>query len=89
MGDAWNNLGVALFYLGDRPSALDAWQKAVDVDPSNLDTLYNLGTRAAENGRPEQALQALESFVAQAPAERYRTELRQARVLLNRLRRSR
>ncbi len=83
--DAWNNLGVALYYLGERPAALDAWQRAVELDPRNLDTLYNLGTRAAELGHHDRARRALESFVEQAPPERYRTELRQARILLQRL----
>ena len=82
---AWNNLGVALYSSGERADALDAWEKAVELDPSQLDTLYNLGTRAAELGRREQASRALESFIERAPAERYPGELRQARVLLQRL----
>ena len=83
--EAWNNLGVARYTLGHRDAALDAWQRAVEIDPENLDTLYNLGTRAAELGRREQALRALERFIEQAPPERYRDDLRRARVLLRRL----
>ncbi len=82
---AWNNLGVARYYLGDRMSALDAWQRAVEINPENLDTLYNLGTRATELGRHQQARRALESFIERAPPERYRDDLRRARVLLQRL----
>ncbi|MCP4663063.1 MAG: sulfatase-like hydrolase/transferase [bacterium] len=85
----WNNLGVALWQLGQSVAALDAWQRAVELDPRLWDALYNLGTRASEHGRPEVAQQALEGFVAGAPAERYAADLRRARVLLNRLRRRR
>ena len=84
---AWNHLGVARHQLGERLAALEAWERAVELDGAQLDVLYNLGTRAAELGRAEQAKRALESFVEQAPAERYRRELRQARVLLARLER--
>ncbi len=82
---AWNNLGVACYYLGDHATALDAWQRAVEIDPGQLDTLYNLGTRAAELGRREQARKALDSFIEQAPPERYGDDLRRARVLRRRL----
>jgi len=86
---AWNNLGVALWQLGQGAAALDAWQRAVELDPRLWDALYNLGTRALEHGRPEIARHALEGFVSGAPARRYAADLRRARVLLNRLRRSR
>ena len=82
---AWNNLGVALYELDDAVSALDAWQRAVDLDSGLFDALYNLGTRAARHGRPEQARAALGRFVSGAPPERYEAELRRARVLLARL----
>ncbi len=83
--DAWNHLGVALFSLGERTAALDAWERALELDPQNLDTLYNLGTRAADLGRPELARRALRSFIERAPAERYRDDLRRARLMLRRL----
>ncbi len=69
-------------------AALDAWQRAVDLAPRLWDTLYNLGTKALEHGRPEQAREALAAFVAGAPKERYAADLRRARVLLGRLQRA-
>ncbi len=83
--EAWNQLGVALYSQGRQPAALDAWERAVTLDPNAWDTLFNLGTRAAELGRREQAWRALSRFVEGAPEERYRIDLRQARVLLRRL----
>src|SRR6185436_20597220 len=72
---AWNNLGVALFQLGQPEAALDAWQQAVDLKPDLWDALWNLGLKAADLGRAKQARQALERFVAGAPPERYAEDI--------------
>src|SRR5947209_3085670 len=74
----WNNLGVVLYELKQPDAAFQAWQTAVDLQPNQWDTLWNLGTKAAQNGRPEQARQALERFVAGAPRRQYGDEVRQA-----------
>ncbi len=91
---AWNNLGVARYQLADTGGALDAWRRAVELDPELWDALYNLGTKALEHGRGDeareaQAREALRRFTAGAPDERYAGDLRRARVLLNRLERAR
>lgn len=82
---AWNSLGVARQFLGDTPGALDAWQKAVALDPKAFDALYNLGLTAAAAGRPALARQALERYVASAPAAQYREEIGKARQVLAQL----
>ena len=79
---AWNNLGVALFQLGEKGEALDAWQKAVDLQPDLWDALWNLGTQAAEQGRMDQARKALERFAAGAPPARYGPDIEKARAFL-------
>ena len=82
---AWNDLGVALYRLGEPAGALDAWQRAVDLDGSLLDALWNLGTNAAGHGRPEQARRALARFLEAAPAKDYQADREQARRLLRQL----
>ena len=82
---AWNDLGVALYKLGEAAAALDAWQRAVDLDGSLLDALWNLGTNAAGQGRPEQARRALARFLELAPAKDYQADREKARGLLRRL----
>lgn len=83
---AWNSLGVALMLL-DRPSeALDAWQRCLEVDPSQFDTLFNLGMQAARLGRTELARQALGDFLVRAPRDRYADDLPKVRAALQSLR---
>ncbi len=83
--NAWNLLGVARFQLRDIPGALDAWQKSVEIDPEQWDSLYNLGFTAARAGRRQQAVDALRLYVATAPSELFSDEIAEARRLLGQL----
>jgi arylsulfatase A-like enzyme/tetratricopeptide (TPR) repeat protein len=82
---AWNNLGVALYQLGRREEAVDAWQQAVTYKPDLWDALWNLGLKAAEIGRTRQARTALGLFTAGAPPARYGDDIKKAREILGRL----
>lgn len=82
---AWNDLGVALFQLHETGAALDAWQHAVDLNPSLLDALWNLGLNAAQLGRREQARKALDRFLELAPESDYRSDREKARRILQML----
>ncbi len=83
---AWNYLGVALFNQRRVGEAIDAWQQSVELDPGDLDVLYNLATIAVGAGRPEVAKPALERFVREASAPersgRYAADIATARSLL-------
>ena len=79
---AWNQYGVALYLQGRPLEALEAWQRSVELDPDAFDTLFNLGTKAAELGRPDLARRYLEDFVSRAPAQRYGKDLEQVRAWL-------
>ena len=79
---AWNDLGVALFQLNDVPGALDAWQRAVELDPRLWDALWNLGVQASSHGRPAVARAALQRFVDTAPRDRYGNDMAEAQRLL-------
>jgi tetratricopeptide (TPR) repeat protein len=83
---AWNGLGVALLRLGDERASVEAWSKAVEIDPKLYDALYNLGLVAGKNGMRRQAREALERFVAEAPAAQYGPDIEKARGLLRVLR---
>ena len=82
---AWNGVGVARMRLGDERGAVTAWQKASDLDPKMYDALFNLGLVAGKNGMRKEAREALERFVAGAPAAQYGADIEKARGLLRRL----
>lgn len=83
---AWNYLGIALFNQRRADEAISAWQRSVELDPGDLDVLFNLASVAARAGRREIARPALERFVRQASAPalggRYAADLAVARSLL-------
>lgn len=84
---AWNYLGVALYNLGRPAEAVEAWERAVALDPEDFDLLYNLGLVAAERGDLARARRALGRFTEGAPPERYRADIQKARTLLRELER--
>ncbi|MBI3892219.1 MAG: tetratricopeptide repeat protein [Candidatus Wallbacteria bacterium] len=56
-------LGVANWMTGDKERALDQWQEAVMLDPSDTGSLYNISCYHAVRGHPLQALAFLEQAV--------------------------
>jgi len=86
---AWNYLGVARYNLGRPREALEAWERALALEPQDFDVLYNLALVALEVGDLARARPALARFVAEAPPERYGPDIRKARSLLASLERAR
>jgi len=54
----WNNKGVDLFIAGRFEEALQAYDKATELDPQNEYAWHNKGNTLAYMGRYEEALQA-------------------------------
>ena len=83
---AWNYLAIALFNQRREGEAITAWQRSVELDPGDLDMLFNLATVAARAGLRDVARPALERYVKEASAptlgDRYAAELDLARSLL-------
>ena len=71
-----------------RARAAAAWQRVVELDPRDFDTLYNLGMLLTETDRRVEALPYLRRFLAEAPPDRYSQDLPRVRALLARVRRS-
>lgn len=82
---AWNYLGTALYNLREPRQALDAWDKALALEPDNLDVLYNASIVAMEIGDRERARRALRAFIATAPPEELAADIERARDLLREL----
>jgi arylsulfatase A-like enzyme/tetratricopeptide (TPR) repeat protein len=79
---AWNGQGVALEQAGRSDEAILAWKRAVELDPGQFDALYNIAVVAARRGDAASARQALEQFIARAPASRYGPDIARARKAL-------
>ncbi len=80
--NAWNNLAIAYFNLGEPKTAVEAWKRAANLDPDNLDVLFNLGSVAARVGETGTARKALGRFLAAAPATGHDAERREAQRIL-------
>ena len=76
---------MAAYDQGRRDEALDAWDRALQLDPDVFDALYNLALVAAEAGQRDRAIAALRRFVAEAPVARYGPDLETARARLRAL----
>jgi tetratricopeptide (TPR) repeat protein len=83
---ALNALGVVEARTGNRSAAIEHWSRAVAIDPSQFDALFNLGLVAANTGRADVAKKALREYLERAPATRYAAERAQAADVLRRLR---
>ena len=68
---------------GDRKGAIDAWKRAVQLDPRNFDALYNLGAALVREGDMNGARPYLEQFLRTAPPAFHGKDLRDVTRLLH------
>ena len=83
--NAWNLLAVARWEgRRDGRAAVDAFSRALELEPQRWDTLFNLGMVAADAGLAAEARTALQRFVREAPPE-HAEDARKAAERLERL----
>ena len=63
-------------------AAYDAWARAIDLDPQNLDALYGLGVNLAHDGRMTEARPYLERFLRAAPPQTHAGAIKEVSQLL-------
>lgn len=63
---AWNDLAVARHALGEEEAALEALDRALELDSARPEALFNRGMLRAERGETEGARTDLEAFLALA-----------------------
>lgn len=81
----WYNLGVMRSGASNRRGAYAAYHKALELNPTDLDTLNNLGLLVYQNEDYEQAVTHFEKLAGLAPdVVTYRVNLAAARVKLGR-----
>ena len=81
LAKAHTTLGVALARLQRPGEAVDAWKRAVALDASEFDAMFNLVVLLAQAQRMEEARQYARQFVATAPPAFYGAEIEQLRPL--------
>jgi tetratricopeptide (TPR) repeat protein len=67
LAEAWQIKGTASVELQDFQSAIQAYQKAQELQPDSLPTLLGLADALFQNGSPQEALPLLEKAVQLAP----------------------
>jgi tetratricopeptide (TPR) repeat protein len=64
---AWIQLGHVYFDTDQYQKAIDAYLKALELDPTNADVLTDLGIMYRRNGQPQKAIESFDRAVAIDP----------------------
>jgi choline-sulfatase len=76
---AHNTLGVVAAEAGRTDEAVARWTRAVELDPREFDTLFNLGALLVREGRHLEARPYLERFAREAPPRLYARDIARVR----------
>jgi superkiller protein 3 len=82
LAKAHTTLGVIFARTDRRTMAIDAWKRAVALDPSEFDALYNLVVLLADSGLIGEARTYARQFVDTAPQPAFAREIDQLSALL-------
>jgi arylsulfatase A-like enzyme/Tfp pilus assembly protein PilF len=83
LAQAWEGLGASR--IGTDPAAaIDAWRRALDLEPRNYDLLFNLTVTLRDRGLTAEARPYAERFVREAPPDRYARDVAMLREWLTR-----
>jgi SagB-type dehydrogenase family enzyme len=66
-GEAWVLLGYCHLYLGDKEKAREVFEKALSIDPTDINSMYNLSCVFASLGNAEESIKWLKKAVEGNP----------------------
>ena len=78
----WTQLGFAQAQLSDAEGAERSWRRAIELDPRQYNSLYNLAVSELRAGRTEEGRAKLVRFLAAAPARPYAPQRAEAEKIL-------
>src|SRR3954471_23271467 len=78
-------LAMVAIRQGDRKTAIARWERAVALQPSNFDALYDLSVQLVQDGRASEARPFMEQFVHTAPRGQYARDIDKMSAALERL----
>ena len=76
------NLGTDALSTGDIPAGITALTHSLELEPRQYTVLFNLALALDMQGRHDEARQAMERFVAEAPPARYAPDIARFRAQL-------
>jgi len=79
---AWINLGNAYFDSDRYLESIDAYSKALEIDPDNANVITDMGVMYRRSGQPQKAVSAFDRAIAADPAHET-ARLNKGVVLLN------
>jgi len=83
---AYNGLGLAAIQRGDGDTARKKFEKAIELDPEQVEPILNLGLLYQKAGNKEQAVHYFTIFLEKAPRDEYGHLLPQVREAIQELR---
>jgi tetratricopeptide (TPR) repeat protein len=83
LADAYTTLGVILSTTERKPDAIAAWQRAVELDASQFNALYNLWFELAAAGQRDAAVRYGRQFVDTAPPAFFAPDIARVRAYLS------
>jgi arylsulfatase A-like enzyme/Tfp pilus assembly protein PilF len=78
-------LAMVAIRQGDRKTAIARWERAVALQPSNFDALYDLSVQLAQDGQMAAAKRYMEQFVRTAPRGQYGKDIDKLAEALRRM----
>jgi arylsulfatase A-like enzyme/tetratricopeptide (TPR) repeat protein len=81
LADAYTTMGVIAARSGRGDEAIEAWRRAVELDNTSFDAMYNLVFALAKAGNTTEASRYADMFVQTAPPARYSAEIAEIRRL--------
>jgi arylsulfatase A-like enzyme/Flp pilus assembly protein TadD len=85
LASAYNGLGVIRGHENKMPEAAQNWKKAVELEKTQYDALYNLCVVLTKMNQFKEALKYMEQFIASAPPQKYSSDIGKIKELRSRL----
>ena len=80
--DAHTTLGVVLSTTGRKADAIESWKRAVALDATQFNALYNLWLELADAGRRDEAVYYGRQFASTAPPAFFKPDIERIRAYL-------
>ena len=84
LAGAHTTLGVVLAKTKRGSEAIESWKRAIDLEPTDYDALYNLTLELVAQGRMDEARQYGDRYISNAPRALHASDIAHIRNLLGR-----